>query len=182
MHAFFPVSDSAIWLYNESKFVISKLSFWLKLLPVYSRSNSSITDQCAFLWSICKYFIAASVVKLCFLLNRFTELTSGGSSPWLLPNGFSQPIQPQLLLHDLTAWRQGHFDLYSKHETTSFLHLELNGKACFCCLMVMTVTMRMSLFFSLHWYFCETQIETYFLNAKPKTYFFRKNNYLDIME
>ena len=120
MHAFSPVSDSAIWFYNESKFVISKLSFWLKLLAISSRSNSSIIDQCAFLWSICKYFIPASVVKLCFLLNRFTELISGGSAPWFLPNGFSQPIQPQLLLHDLTAWRQGHFDLYSKHETTSF--------------------------------------------------------------
>ena len=120
IHAFFLVSDSGIWLYNESKFVISKLSFWLKLLAISSRSNSSIIDQCVFLWSICKYFIPASVIKLCFPLNHFTELITGGSSPWFLPKGFLQPTQPQLLLHDLTDWRQGHFDLHSKHETTSF--------------------------------------------------------------
>ena len=41
---------------------------------------------------------------------------------------------------------------------------------------------RMYLFFPLHWYFCETQIVTHTLNTKPKTYFFRKNNYLDIMD
>ena len=53
-------------------------------------------------------------------INCFTELATWGSSSRFLPKGLSQPIQPQLLLHDLKAWRQGHFDLYSKQKTTCF--------------------------------------------------------------
>ena len=77
-------------------------------------------DQCVFYALSVKLCKTISVFKLCLFINCFTELATWGSSSRFLPEGLSQPIQPQLLLHELKAWRQGHFDLYSKQKTTCF--------------------------------------------------------------
>ena len=116
-------------------------------------------------------------------INCFTELATWGSSSRFLPKGLSQPIQPQLLLHDLKAWRQGHFDLYSKQKTTCFnflftpwpqrqsLFLLSDGDDDDLFVFIIALT-----------FLWNTNWHIYLLNTKSKLNFFRESNYLDKTE
>ena len=130
-----------------------------------------------FLCSICKYFITASVIKL-FSSLLFNWTGNGESSPWFLLKRFSQPIQPELLLHDFTAWRQGHFDWHSKYETIFFNILFVPWPqlpSLFFCLLVMT--MRIYLFFPLRlFFFLELKLKRTFWMQKLKHIFSGKQS------
>ena len=99
------------------------------------------------LCSICKYFIPASVLKLC--LDCFTELVTGDLVPHFYRRGFhnhnSYCMTWLLESKNTLIWTPNtklHLLIFS-------LHLDHDGKGCFCW---MLVTMRMFLFFVEWWW------------------------------